>query len=311
MVQKYITNPYLLDGLKFDLRLYVVVTSCSPLTIFWHKEGLARFATMPYTSPVNVSKDLNSQTVHLTNYAVNKDSENFKISDEDIRAGTSSKRKLETVYARLEKEGVDIALLKLKIADLIIKTLISIQPELLHSYRMCQPNDRTYNMCFEILGFDVLIDQNTKPWLLEVNQAPSFQTDSDLDLEIKHALLTDTFRLLGMTDQNRQRNINRMLRDRELKKMHKQSTLFWNQMRSEEFAKELEERRRYQISNIGGFYKVFPIEDKGESLSGGLFKNSISKKAKSYYQKFEIRNGQSVTQQKEELRAATASMAAN
>ena len=73
-----------------------------------------------------------------------------------------------------------------------------------------------------------------------------------------------------------------MIRDRELKKMHKQSTLFWNQMRTEEFAKEMEERRQYQINNIGGFYKVFPIED--------LFKNSISKKAKSYYSKFE-RNG--------------------
>ena len=45
VVQRYIPNPYLLDGLKFDLRLYVVVTSCYPLTIFWHKEGIARFAT--------------------------------------------------------------------------------------------------------------------------------------------------------------------------------------------------------------------------------------------------------------------------
>lgn len=156
-MQRYIANPYLLDSLKFDLRLYVVVTSCSPLTIFWHKAGLARFATLPYSLPVKTNKDM-SQNVHLTNYAVNKDSEHFKISDEDIQAGVSSKRTLETVYARLEKDGVDIALLKLKIADLIIKTLISIQPDLLHSYRMCQPNDRTFNMCFEILGFDVLID---------------------------------------------------------------------------------------------------------------------------------------------------------
>ena len=58
-------------------------------------------------------------------------------------------------------------------------------------------------------------------------------------------MIFDTFKLLGVTDQNRQRNINRMIRDRELKKMHKQSTLFWNQMRTEEFAKEMEERRQY------------------------------------------------------------------
>jgi len=44
----------------------------------------------------------------------------------------------------MEKEGVDIDLLKLKIADLIIKTLLSIQQGLVHNYKMCQPNDRTY-----------------------------------------------------------------------------------------------------------------------------------------------------------------------
>lgn len=58
VVQRYIANPYLLDGLKFDLRLYVVVTSCSPLTIFWHKAGLARFATLPYTIPLKSNKDM-------------------------------------------------------------------------------------------------------------------------------------------------------------------------------------------------------------------------------------------------------------
>ena len=72
---------------------------------------------------------------HLTNYAINKDSAGFKITDEDIATGKSSKRTLETVYKRLAEDGVDINLLKLKIADLIIKTLISIQPDLLHNYR--------------------------------------------------------------------------------------------------------------------------------------------------------------------------------
>ena len=63
---------------------------------------------------------------HLTNYAINKDAADFKISESDIEAGTSSKRTLDTVYKRLAEDGVDVSLLKLKIADLIIKTLISV-----------------------------------------------------------------------------------------------------------------------------------------------------------------------------------------
>ena len=180
---------------------------------------------------------------HLTNYAINKDAADFKITDQDIEDGTSSKRTLDTVYKRLSDDGVDVNLLKLKIADLIIKTLISCQPDLLHNYRTCQPNDRTFDMCFEVLGFDVLIDADTKPWLLEVNQAPSFQTDSPLDLRVKKAVIKDTFQILGVNEANRQKNLDRIIRDRELKKMHKQSTLFWNQMRGEEFAREIDERR--------------------------------------------------------------------
>lgn len=118
---------------------------------------------------------------HLTNYAINKDNQDFKLSPEDVASGKSSKRTLGHVWQRLASEGVDVQLVQLKIADLIIKTLVSIQSDLLHNYRMCQPNEKTYGMCFEILGFDVLIDINGKPWLLEVNQSPSFATDSDLD----------------------------------------------------------------------------------------------------------------------------------
>ncbi len=50
--KKFISfQPFLLDGFKFDLRVYVAVTSCDPFRIFVYKDGLARFTTQQYEEP--------------------------------------------------------------------------------------------------------------------------------------------------------------------------------------------------------------------------------------------------------------------
>uniref|UniRef100_A0A8C0BMP1 Uncharacterized protein n=1 Tax=Buteo japonicus TaxID=224669 RepID=A0A8C0BMP1_9AVES len=72
-------QPFLIDGFKFDMRIYVLVTSCDPLRIFVYKEGLARFATMRYIDPS--SRNLDDICMHLTNYAINKHNENFVQDD--------------------------------------------------------------------------------------------------------------------------------------------------------------------------------------------------------------------------------------
>jgi hypothetical protein len=60
------------------------------------------------------------------------------------------------------------------------------------------------NNCFELLGFDVLIDQNFKPWLLEVNLSPSLNTDTKLDFTIKSMLMADLFNLVGFKNSEQQ-----------------------------------------------------------------------------------------------------------
>lgn len=56
----------------------------------------------------------------------------------------------------------------------------------------------TSKMCFEILGFDIILDSQLKPYLLEVNHTPSFTCDTSLDHEIKYNLIKDTFNILNL-----------------------------------------------------------------------------------------------------------------
>lgn len=70
VVQRYMHKPYLIDGLKFDMRIYVLVYGVDPLRVFVFREGLARFATEKYQSPYKANMD--NMFMHLTNYAINK-----------------------------------------------------------------------------------------------------------------------------------------------------------------------------------------------------------------------------------------------
>lgn len=69
VVQRYVKNPLLINGYKFDLRIYVVVTSVNPLEVFLYKEGFGRFSTMPFSLNPH---DKNNKYIHLTNVSIQK-----------------------------------------------------------------------------------------------------------------------------------------------------------------------------------------------------------------------------------------------
>ena len=81
VAQRYVSDPFLIDGRKFDLRVYVLVTCADPLRVFVYDDGLVRFCTNAYEAPD--AKNLHDACMHLTNYAVNKNSENF-VRAEDV-----------------------------------------------------------------------------------------------------------------------------------------------------------------------------------------------------------------------------------
>lgn len=89
LASKYVLKPHLINDLKYDLRVYVLVTGYDPLRVYVYNEGLVRFATEKYTlNP----EDLKKRFIHLTNFSVNKKSENFKVNKGDGEDEESSSK---------------------------------------------------------------------------------------------------------------------------------------------------------------------------------------------------------------------------
>ncbi|NWH85420.1 TTLL5 polyglutamylase, partial [Aegithalos caudatus] len=196
LVSRYISNPLLIDDFKFDVRLYVLVTSYDPLVIYLYEEGLARFATVRYDQ---ASKNIRNQFMHLTNYSVNKKSGDYVSCDDPEVEDYGNKWSMSAMLRYLKQEGRDTAALMANVEDLIIKTLISAELSIASA---CKSFLSHRGSCFELYGFDVLIDDTLKPWLLEVNLSPSLACDSPLDLKIKASMLSDMFTLVGFVCQD-------------------------------------------------------------------------------------------------------------
>ncbi|XP_067570417.1 tubulin polyglutamylase TTLL6 isoform X1 [Pseudorca crassidens] len=278
--QLYISKPFIIDGFKFDLRIYVLMTSCDPLRIFVYNEGLARFATTSYSRPC--PDNLDDICMHLTNYSINKHSSNFL---RDAHSG--SKRKLSTFNVYMESHGYNVGQIWREIEDIIIKTLISAHPMIKHNYHACFRNHTLNSACFEILGFDILLDHKLKPWLLEVNHSPSFSTDSWLDKEVKDSLLYDTLVLINLRSCDKKKVLEE----------ERQRAQFLQQCRSRETRKEevkgfqavlLEKTEKYEKENCGGFRLIYPSvnSEKYEKFfqdNNSLFQNTVASRAREMY----------------------------
>jgi len=186
MVCKYLGNPLLVDGFKFDIRLYVAVTSYDPLIIYLYEEGMARFATIKYDMN---NRHLKNQWMHLTNYSINKKNNDYVKSDDADLEDYGNKWTLGALLRYLREEGVDTKVLMSKIEQVIIKSIIAVESPIAQATKMFVP---FRGNCSELYGFDILIDDNLKPWVLEVNLSPSLATDAPLDLKIKSNVISGT-----------------------------------------------------------------------------------------------------------------------
>ena len=188
IVSRYIINPFLINNKKFDLRIYAFVTSIIPLRIYRFKEGLTRFSANKY------NLDVNDRCAHLTNYAVNKNNKNYIQNESPFDIDyNSSKWTLTSLQQYLEEHNINSELIFSKIDDIIIKTFISCENNLINAIsKYCAYQEN----CFELYGFDILLDENLNCWLMEVNLSPNLHFDAAIDLKIKGEMIAEIFDLI-------------------------------------------------------------------------------------------------------------------
>lgn len=175
VLQKYLKNPLLIRGHKWDMRIYALIPQgMRPMNLFLYKEGLVRFTSERYTN-----SNLNNLFSHLTNSSINKYAHGAGQDGQNVH---DNKWSLEQLRNYFIGSNLDFDLLWHKIEKIILLTCIN----LCHT---C-PN---YDNCFELFGFDIIVDDKCKPWLLEVNSSPAMAMDGPADRKVKPDLLKETF----------------------------------------------------------------------------------------------------------------------
>ncbi|KAH6599815.1 hypothetical protein BASA50_002746 [Batrachochytrium salamandrivorans] len=181
VVSRYIDCPLLIGSKKFDLRLYVLVTSWRPLVVYRYAQGFCRFCAVKYNCDV---EDLDNHFMHLTNVSIQKYGEDYN----ETNGGKWHFRNL-LLYLQAVRGREATSKLSHEIDSIIVNSLRAVQG--------IMTNEKH---CFECYGYDIIIDENLRPWLIEVNASPSLSATTESDRSMKHCLINDIINLVVPDD---------------------------------------------------------------------------------------------------------------
>ena len=180
IIQKYIENTLLYNNRKFDIRIWVLISYLSTndkYEVYVFKEGHLKACSETF----NINSD--DLYVHLTNYSVQKYNRNF--SKEEVGNEIS----FELFQNELDKKGIKKNFKK----DIFPKILRIIA--ISTNAAKTKINILARRNCFEIFGYDIILDGNCQPFLLEINTNPGLEESSPLIKMLVPRMIDDAFRL--------------------------------------------------------------------------------------------------------------------
>lgn len=158
IVQRYLDRPFLIGGRKFDLRVWAVLTPAFDIHVY--REGVCRTASEPY------SLDLSCTLAHLTNHCLQEQGPRFGMFEPGNEMWFHEFQR----YLDVHHRGLNFHDEALPhINSIIRRTLLGVHPHLVVSQRHSQHSLG----CFQIFGFDFMLDADFRVWLIEVNGSPA------------------------------------------------------------------------------------------------------------------------------------------
>ncbi|KAJ3128538.1 putative tubulin polyglutamylase ttll1 [Nowakowskiella sp. JEL0407] len=162
---------------KFNYFEFLPVTYTLPGDYNLFAEGFCRFCAVKYTTDAG---ELDNNFMHLTNVSIQK-------YGEDYNETNGGKWTLKNLLLYLESTRGRAVTTRL------VEQIDSILAHSLRSVQNLMVNDKH---CFECYGYDIIVDQDLRPWLIEVNASPSLSATTGNDRIMKHSLINDILNII-------------------------------------------------------------------------------------------------------------------
>jgi len=180
IVQAYISDPLLINGKKFDFRVYLMVASTDPLVVLYH-EGFLRVSMAPY------SQDSKEQSAHITNTALTKDYlKNHNATNSEYQeAMTEQMWTFDKFQSYMQAQGL--------VGPYWIQNYVkpAMKKSMLHLILMNYHKWLQHPGVWELFGVDFLFDKNLHLWFLEVNRSPAMQATTEEKGRIQSEMVQD------------------------------------------------------------------------------------------------------------------------
>ena len=202
-ITQLLNNPHLIRGYKYDIRFHGLILSIKPLKLYLYDEGFVKLSTEKY-----IYNNFNNKFSFITNIHVNKNNKRYIYPKNPDDIESSNLWNLSILKNYYLKNKLDYVRLIEEIKDIFIKMVFSIRNKLIKKINEFDMSSANF---YHLIGFDIILDDKLKPYLLEANRRGNMRDDNAAEFGYIHNIIVDTLNIVGLgpiNEYTNDKNIN-------------------------------------------------------------------------------------------------------